>query len=326
MGKLGKGLSLAFFLFFFLIPYPGSAQDTGSLINRHSADTFPLIKQLDSKDTGFLQYIADVEYNRRRIFTRNWESSASFAESLTIYTYVPDKGDDIFTLAARCNVPYSALASLNRISNPVMLEEGETLLLPSCPGIFLPALPASDFERLLATARLSAPDTDVTALNIRDPSGVNETFRFYPGDDFNSTERIFFLNSGFRFPLRNFRLTSSYGLRQSPISGNTSMHSGLDLAAPLGTEVFAAAEGLVTEIGEDNVYGKYIVIRHGIKWASLYGHLQSVETTLRTPVKSTTLIGRVGSTGQSTGPHLHFELRENGKAQDPGKFLFQGGK
>ncbi|HCC38083.1 MAG TPA: peptidase M23, partial [Treponema sp.] len=92
-----------------------------------------------------------------------------------------------------------------------------------------------------------------------------------------------------------------------------------------GTEVFAAGDGIVTETGEDAVYGKYIVIKHGEKWASLYGHLQKIEITLRSFVESGTLIGRVGSTGQSTGPHLHFELRENGRALDPGKYLFQGG-
>jgi murein DD-endopeptidase MepM/ murein hydrolase activator NlpD len=101
------------------------------------------------------------------------------------------------------------------------------------------------------------------------------------------------------------------------------MHGGLDLAAPEGTGVYAAAPGIVTETGDDPVYGKYVVISHAGGWASLYGHLSRIETGLRREVLSGILIGRVGSTGQSTGPHLHFELRRNGRTEDPGKYLFQ---
>jgi murein DD-endopeptidase MepM/ murein hydrolase activator NlpD len=79
---------------------------------------------------------------------------------------------------------------------------------------------------------------------------------------------------------------------------------------------------VVADLGEDPIYGKYIIIQQGESWVSLYGHLSRIETVLRSSVRSGSLIGRVGSTGQSTGPHLHFELRQNGKAQDPGRFLF----
>jgi murein DD-endopeptidase MepM/ murein hydrolase activator NlpD len=82
---------------------------------------------------------------------------------------------------------------------------------------------------------------------------------------------------------------------------------------------------VVTEQGEDPIYGKYIIIAHGDNWVSLYGHLSPIGTVLRSSVRSGNLIGRVGSTGQSTGPHLHFELRQNGRAQDPGKYLFKEG-
>jgi murein DD-endopeptidase MepM/ murein hydrolase activator NlpD len=74
-------------------------------------------------------------------------------------------------------------------------------------------------------------------------------------------------------------------------------------------------------MGEDPVYGKYIIVGHSDSWVSLYGHLSKIETALREEVQSGTLIGRVGSTGQSTGPHLHFELRQNGRTQDPGRLL-----
>ena len=114
-------------------------------------------------------------------------------------------------------------------------------------------------------------------------------------------------------------------MRRNPVSGNMRFHEGLDLAAPPGTDVYAVRDGVVTEVGEDPIYGTYIVIKHSDSWASLYGHLQRARVSLHDSVKSGTVIGWVGSTGQSTGPHLHFELRQNGRAQDPDKFLFLPG-
>jgi murein DD-endopeptidase MepM/ murein hydrolase activator NlpD len=235
------------------------------------------------------------------------------AENLTIYQYTARPGDDIFSLAARCNIPYSALASLNRLSNPAALEAGKKILLPSCPGIFIPAGPESELEKLLAV-RLPEQGSLEIKLSF---SGSIETFLFFPGADFSPTERAFFLNSGFHFPLKHFRLTSNYGIRENPVTGIIGMHRGVDLAAPEGTEVLSTADGIVTEIGTDPIYGNYIIISHGKRWSSLYAHLQTVETALRSQVKSGSLIGRVGTTGQSTGPHLHFELRQDGQALNP---------
>jgi murein DD-endopeptidase MepM/ murein hydrolase activator NlpD len=320
--KFGKGLSLAFFLVASLC----YAQDAG---NGAPGSGFPLIARLDARDVGFKQFIADVEANRRRVFTRRIflgdrrsENAAAIAESLTVYQYTPREGDDLFSLAARCSMPYSALASLNRLTHPSMMDVGKALLLPSVPGLFVPEEPQSDLERLLVSGRVSLPDEDSVRLTIGEGGTV---FYFFPGDEFGMTERAFFLKKGFRFPLRNYRLTWGFGMRKNPITGNVVLHQGLDLAAPLGTEVYSVADGIVTEMGNDPIYGNYIIIKHGGEWASLYGHLQKTGTSLKASVKTGMLIGWVGSTGQSTGPHLHFELRQNGKAQDPDKYLFLPG-
>ena len=317
MGKIGKGLTLAFFLVSFLC----HAEDAGS--GAVHGGTFPLISRLDPRDDGFKQFIADVEANRKRFLNRRFlnrsrESAAALAESLTVYQYVPREGEDLFSLAARCTIPISALASLNRLSHPSMLTAGKPLLLPSAPGIFIPEEPQSDLERLLASSR-SSTEEEPAALRI------GTVFNFFPGDEFSMTERAFFLNTGFRFPLRTYQITSGFGIRRNPVTGNMRNHQGLDLAAPLGTEVYAAGDGTVTEVGYDSIYGNYIVIRHGGDWVSLYGHLQKIDAALHSFVKSGMLIGWVGSTGQSTGPHLHFELRQNGTARDPDKYLFLPG-
>ena len=275
---------------------------------------FPVISRLDSRDTGFRQYINDVENNRKRL-SGNRKQPEETAGYLTIYQYTTRRNEDIFFLAARCNIPYSALASLNRLSNPLSLQAGKTVLLPSCPGVFIPANLESELEKLLGASRFAEKESVELKISM---AGKPETFHFFPGADFSPTERAFFLNSGFRFPLQSFRLTSAYGMRENPFNpGNISMHQGLDLAAPEGTEVFSVADGIVTETGFNLIYGNFVIISHRENWTSLYGHLQKIETVLRSDVKSGTLIGRVGSTGQSTGPHLHFELRQDGKALDP---------
>jgi len=321
MGKYGKGPALAFLLFHvFFVSLFCQAQDDGS-------DGYLFISQLNPRDENFRKLITDVEANRRRVFTReksrgaaNRESAGAIAQALTIYRYVPNDDDSIFSLAARCSIPYSALASLNRISNSTMFESGKPLLIPSAPGIFVPQEPMSDIEILLASRRFPPSEDESAEIVMNDID-----FYFFPGKEYDTTERAFFLNTGFRFPLRSYRLTSSFGMRQNPVTGNMRVHQGIDLAAPAGTEVYAVGEGVVTEIGNDSVYGNYIIIKHKNNWASLYGHLQKIGTALRTNVRSGTLIGWVGSTGQSTGPHLHFELRQNGRPRDPDKLLFTPG-
>jgi murein DD-endopeptidase MepM/ murein hydrolase activator NlpD len=281
---------------------------------------------MDPSDLVFRQYREDVDEARRRLFTREPDSEGfDGAELLTVYAYTPGESDDLFSLAARCSIPYAALVTLNRLSAPGKLEAAGLLFLPSTPGLFIPENPESDLEQLLYSTR---PDNGTGRFQegvplsfIRD--GVTERYHFIPGADFSPTERAFFLNPGFfRYPLRSYRLTSTYGPRVNPVTGNLRLHSGLDLAAPEGTEVYAARDGIVAEMGTDPVFGNFIVLQHGENWASLYGHLSKFETVLRSNVRSGTLIGRVGSTGQSTGPHLHFEIRQNGRAQNPGRYLF----
>ena len=281
---------------------------------------FPTITDLNTQDLGFRQYLSDVEIARRRIVNleRTDENITTIVQTLTIYAYTPKREDDLLSLSARCNIPYSTIATINRISRQRSFDNRRTLLLPSIPGLFVPENPDSDLEMLLASSRNSYEGIRITI----SVNGNREIFRFIPGGDFTSTERVFFFNEGFRYPLRNFRLTSSFGPRINPITGNLRNHAGLDLAAPLGTEVYSAKEGVVAEIGNDPIYGIYIIVNHSDGWSSLYGHLSKVETVLRRRVEAGALIGRVGSTGQSTGPHLHFELRRNGRALDPARHLF----
>ncbi|MDR2210584.1 MAG: M23 family metallopeptidase [Spirochaetaceae bacterium] len=283
------------------------------------AYSFPSIERLDPRDPVFKQYLSDVELARRALFGQGItaQTQKDVTGLLRIYSHTPGEGDDIFRLAARCNVPYAALATLNRVSHPGMFKG--SVLLPSAPGIFIPESPSNDLEQLLALSRSGEKGVIITIRRDRGP----ERFLFFPGEDFSPTERSYFLNSGFHFPLRTYRITSPFGIRPSPFTGRLQNHRGLDLAAPMGTEVYPAREGVVAEMGTDPVYGNYIIVAHDGNWVSLYGHLASFSAVLHGRVTRGSPIGKVGSTGQSTGPHLHFELRKNGTAMDPSKLLFR---
>jgi murein DD-endopeptidase MepM/ murein hydrolase activator NlpD len=107
----------------------------------------------------------------------------------------------------------------------------------------------------------------------------------------------------------------------SPITGNAHLHEGIDVAAPADSPVLAARDGSVKTIGSDPSLGNYIVLGHANGYNTVYGHLSSILVKQGAVVAQGTIIGRVGSSGLSTGPHLHFEVRKEGRSLNPGTFL-----
>ena len=285
------------------------------------AESSPLlIQQLDRYDLLFRQYTAEVEIARRALFAPG-RNNRPLEELPPIYHYITRENDNLMAIAARCLIPIDTLASINRISHPLDLWEGRVLLLPSMPGIFVPDRPISELselERLLVSSRAEG-NPGITVFIPLD--GSTETYTFFPGVGFSQMERIFFYNRGFQFPLRDFTVTSEFGPRINPVSGRQGQHRGIDLAAPAGTEVYAVRSGTVIDLGYDSILGNYIMIQHDNNWVSVYGHLSSTNTSLNSEVRTGSFIGRVGSTGQSTGPHLHFELIQNGQHHDPARLL-----
>jgi murein DD-endopeptidase MepM/ murein hydrolase activator NlpD len=122
---------------------------------------------------------------------------------------------------------------------------------------------------------------------------------------------------GVVFPVLAPRLSSGYGPRNHPIRKMVRHHKGVDLAAPTQSHVRSIAEGLVVFAGELPGYGKVVTIKHDGDYISLYGHLDSYTAIVGQKLPAGTIIGRVGSTGMATGPHLHFEWRKGNKSIDP---------
>jgi len=125
-------------------------------------------------------------------------------------------------------------------------------------------------------------------------------------------------------PVPGFAINSRFGMRRLGGERGVRMHKGVDIAAPTGTTVFAAAEGEVIRIGHDPAgYGNFIEMRHPNGMTTLYGHLSRVDVASGDRIGARERIGLVGSTGYSTGPHLHFEVRRAGTQVNPARVMGQ---
>ncbi len=122
-----------------------------------------------------------------------------------------------------------------------------------------------------------------------------------------------------RTPIDGARLSSGFGPRRHPILGYTRMHRGVDFAAPTGTPIYAAGDGNLAEAGRNGTYGNYIEIRHNGEFSTAYAHLSRFADGIKKGgrVRQGQVIGYVGSTGRSTGPHLHYEVLQNGQQINP---------
>jgi murein DD-endopeptidase MepM/ murein hydrolase activator NlpD len=122
-------------------------------------------------------------------------------------------------------------------------------------------------------------------------------------------------------PVERAVFTSGFGTRTDPFNGYSAMHAGIDLAGPIGTPIYAAADGIVDRAGWANGYGNLVELDHGKSIQTRYGHLSAILVTAGQRVHRGDLIARMGSTGRSTGSHLHYEVRIDGHAVNPIPFL-----
>lgn len=120
------------------------------------------------------------------------------------------------------------------------------------------------------------------------------------------------------------RVSSRFGMRRHPVHGDVRMHTGLDLAAPIGTPVSAAAAGRVVAAGSRGGYGLTVDVDHGGGLLTRYAHLDRIEVARGDRLAAGQRLGTVGMTGTVTGPHLHLEVREHGRAVDPAEWLSAG--
>lgn len=141
-----------------------------------------------------------------------------------------------------------------------------------------------------------------------------------PMERFFNSESMRFISLPDRWPLRGW-VTSDFGRRRSPFTFGWIMHQGVDIAAAVGSQVMAPATAEVLFTGEEPGYGRYLILLHGHGLTTHYGHLDRILVTLGQEVRAGDIIARSGNSGQSTGPHLHYEIRLHNIPVDPQRYL-----
>lgn len=233
-----------------------------------------------------------------------------------VYTsYKIEKGDTISELASRFGLNQDTLLSFNNIKNSRLIQIGQYIKIPNQDGI-LYTVKAGD--SLAAISEKYSVDMElVKAFNkLSDDTILAGSKLFLPGARMNQIDVQEINGDLFVWPVRGY-VSSGYGYRISPFTGARQFHSGLDIAAPQGTPVRAAMYGRVATTGYDTNSGNYIIIAHHGGYKTLYAHLDVIRVKPGTAVKTGDRIGDVGSTGLSTGSHLHFSVYKNGVTVNP---------
>ena len=238
-------------------------------------------------------------------------------ETFEWQTYRVRRGDSVSTIAQAFSVSMDAIIASNGITNARALREGETLRIPNMDGI--PHVVRSGDSLTGISQSFGVPlEAILDANDIQSNVLTAGTTLFIPGARMNRDElRMALGDRMFNYPVRGARLTSPFGWRNDPFTGVRRHHAAIDLAAPQGTPIMAAKDGRVSVVGYDRVFGNFIIIAHANAYQTLYAHLHTVSVRRGDTVRQGARIGTVGSTGLSTGPHLHFAIYRNNRALNP---------
>ncbi|MDR1024516.1 MAG: M23 family metallopeptidase [Treponema sp.] len=225
------------------------------------------------------------------------------------------RGDTLSEIAAARQLDMGTLIASNGITNARRLQEGEILRIPNMDGIPY-TVKAGDSLSGIATAS-SVPLQVILDVNDLESDVISPGLNlFLPGARMPQEEVRMAMGESFIYPVRGV-LSSPYGWRIDPIANVERFHSALDLAAPQGTPVKASLDGRVSRVAVNSAYGNYIILTHQGGYQTLYAHLSVVSIRQGDWVSQNSKIGEVGSTGYSTGPHLHFSVFRNNKAINP---------
>ncbi|MDR2143368.1 MAG: M23 family metallopeptidase [Treponema sp.] len=230
-------------------------------------------------------------------------------------SYTIQQDDVLGEVAKSFGLNIGTLVSLNNIKYTRSLQIGHVLKVPNQDGV-LYKVKRGDTLQSVAEKHKIDPET-VRISNELFSDRINEnTSLFLPGATIPWEDLQEINGDLFLWPVRGY-ISSYYGYRRSPFTGGRSFHPGLDIAAPMGTPIKAAMSGRVSAVGYDNIYGNFVVITHQSGYRTLYGHMSVIRTRTGLYVNAGDQIGDVGSTGQSTGPHVHFTVYKNGATINP---------
>ena len=289
----------------------------GSLL-RGGAGTYSIRRMTFSEEPSFSRALHSYIFPEQDGFTEQASepSATGYVSTVTFTDYTVRKGDTVSGIASRAGLRnFGTLLSVNNIDNARRISAGQILRIPSTDGLLytvkknetLAGIAAA--HKVTVTALLDANDLTQETLSVGQKL-------FIPGASLSSFELRKALGELFIYPIQG-RLTSPFGYRSDPFTGARSFHTGVDLAAPIGTPVKATLDGRIAETGFNRIFGNYVIITHDRGYQSLYGHLSAVSVKRGQYVTQGAIVGAVGNTGYSTGPHLHLSIYKNGSLINP---------
>lgn len=301
---------------FAMMLYSENLNFTGPL-KLHSADSsYETLNRLMSEFA--LESFSEVDDSGNLISTDSAVSSKIYTQPVSFQKYTVQNGDTISGIAKKFGLSnVSTLISVNDISNVRQLGAGQKLKIPSIDGIVYTVKNGDTLSKVVEKNNVSLKQLlDVNELN-SEVLTVGQQL-FLPGAILDQQTLKNAMGDRFLMPIQaKFRWSSPYGARIDPIAGVKSFHTGTDMACPTGTPILAAMSGKVITTGVNRIYGNYVIIDHGNGYQTLYAHMSKIIAAKGQWVSQGTRIGLVGSTGYSTGPHLHFTVYKNGKMINP---------
>lgn len=245
-------------------------------------------------------------------------SAGVYTQAVTYQNYKVKPGDTISGITKKFGLSnISTLIAVNDISNVRQLAAGQKLKVPSMDGVVYTVQKGDSINSIVTKYNIKTSTLlDVNELNSEELTAGQVLF--IPGVALDRTTLQNAMGELFKMPIAAaFRYTSPYGWRSDPFTGVKSFHTGTDMACPQGTPILASQSGRVSTVGFNRIYGNYVIIDHGNGYQTLYAHMYKAIAKKGDWVSQGTKIGLVGSTGYSTGPHLHFMVYKNGNRVDP---------
>lgn len=232
-----------------------------------------------------------------------------------VQQHLVQKGDTLWGLSRKYQVPLKSIAQVNRIKLTKRLQIGEKLLIPGTSTQDAWYFVQSGDTLWSISRRYNLEVRDLQRVN-----GISSPRRLQIGTRIRlpNGEGFFAFSNPLRVPLV---VTSKYGYRPHPVTGRYRMHDGVDFRAATGTRVYASQAGKVIYVGRKGGYGKMVGIEHENDLTTWYGHLSQFRVKAGQWVSQGKVIGLSGNTGISTGPHLHFEIRYKGRSEKPTQYL-----
>jgi murein DD-endopeptidase MepM/ murein hydrolase activator NlpD len=282
-------------------------------------DVVPVTGAPKSSEVTDLEELTNVDRNFNALYESTIASKnrllrgerLEFYNPPHIYRYTLKAGEDIWTLVARTSLTIDTIATLNRLDFTGSLRGQDIVYLPDTIGLFFDA---EKRDSLDLADRYGIKEENI--VEVSDPLDPMGTLFFLPETQLDFVERTSLTGVVFYAPLMGIQ-TSSYGTRTDPFINDKTFHGGIDIATEAGRKVYAARWGRVVFAGEGGDYGTMIVIEHQYGYLTLYGHLEEALVDVDEQVESGQIIGKVGETGRTTGPHLHFEIRRGNDRLNP---------